>query len=625
MKKNKEKNETKIFSFKEMLKAFLVYGSPFIFLFLINLFYIGINQGVWIPIVLQKGMIIEIIIIYSIVFFIWGLVKKWSNTITIVGSLLLLLSIVNQVKFSFTEEPVVFSDLLFLSDTGEIMGIVQGELWNTIKQFIVPVIIEIIIFVTIIVFVRKISRDIISGNLICRATLSITFALVLILLFLPIQKINDFIESKIYTIETRSDYNRITTNEDYYYYYGLVGGLYGNLLENRILEPEYYDEEIIDEALKSSKENTEKSLGKPNIIVVFSESFWDVDQLDEVEYNMQVTPNFNALKNEGLFFNMITPSYGGISANVEYEFLTGSNIMFFNYSYIPYMQLYKNSTYYGRPSMINELKKNGYRTHIATCASPKLFSCGRFYKYLQVDDLEFISEVDDQYKKGLYVSDEYITDKIIDVFNKKEKDERLFYMTLTMQAHMPYSKDKYDNYDVWITRSELSDEDNDILTSYAQGIYDADKQLGRLYEYIKTLEEPTIIVFYGDHLPFLNNSQGSTIDVLKYFNTDDEKLNIYRQYNTQGLVLANFEFNKNEESTSYLGPDLLGAYLLNNMDIQISDYYKWLYETRKTIGAANYWVTVDNDGNLYNTYELEGKYKDLYTLRKNIEYKLFVK
>jgi len=625
MKKNKEKNETKIFSFKEMLKAFLVYGSPFIFLFLINLFYNGINQGVWIPTVLQKGMIIEIIIIYSLVFFIWGLVKKWSNTITIVGSLLLLLSIVNQVKFSFTEEPVVFSDLLFLSDTGEIMGIVQGELWNTIKQFIIPVIIEIIIFVTIIVFVRKISRDIISGNLIRRATLSITFALVLILLFLPIQPFNDFIESKIYTVDKRRDFNRNTTNEEYYCYYGLVGGLYGNLLENRILEPDGFNEEIIDEALKSSKENTEKSLGKPNIIVVFSESFWDVDQLDEVEYNMPVTPNFNALKSEGLFFNMITPSYGGISANVEYEFLTGSNIMFFNYSYIPYMQLYKNSTYYGRPSLINELKKNGYRTHIATCASPKLFSCGRFYKYLQVDDVEFISEVEDQYKKGLYVSDEYITDKIIDVFNKKEKDERLFYMTLTMQSHMPYSKDKYDNYDVWITRSELSDKDNDILTSYAQGIYDADKQLGRLYEYIKTLEEPTIIVFYGDHLPFLNNGRGSTIDVLKYFNTDDEILNIYRQYNTQGLVLANFEFNKNEESTSYLGPDLLGAYILNNMDIQISDYYKWLYETRKTIGAANYWVTIDNEGNLYDTYKLDGKYKDLYTLRKNIEYKLFVK
>ena len=61
------------------------------------------------------------------------------------------------------------------------------------------------------------------------------------------------------------------------------------------------------------------------------------------------------------------------------------------------------------------------------------------------------------------------------------------------------------------------------------------------------------------------------------------------------------------------------------MDINISNYYKWLYESRKDIGSANFLVTVDNNGNLYNTYELSGKQKNIYELRKNIEYKLFVK
>ena len=61
------------------------------------------------------------------------------------------------------------------------------------------------------------------------------------------------------------------------------------------------------------------------------------------------------------------------------------------------------------------------------------------------------------------------------------------------------------------------------------------------------------------------------------------------------------------------------------MDIEISNYYKWLYQSRKYIGAANFLVTIDNEGNLYNTSELTGIYKEIYNLRKNIEYKLFVK
>ena len=132
-------------------------------------------------------------------------------------------------------------------------------------------------------------------------------------------------------------------------------------------------------------------------------------------------------------------------------------------------------------------------------------------------------------------------------------------------------------------------------------------------------------MFYGDHLPYLYTGNTNAIDILNYFNTSNETLNNYRKYNTQSLILANFDLKLDKENTRYLGPDLLSVYILNNMDIKISNYYKWLYESGKFIGAANFLVTVDNNGNLYNTYELSGKYKEMYNLRKNIEYKLFVK
>lgn len=618
----KEK-ERKIY--KEIILDSIMALIPFAFVFILNLFFIGINMNFWILIEDRKGIFLEFIIIYSVAMLLLGILKKGKRMIIVLGTIILLLSIINQLKYAFTGEPILLTDILFLGSSGEIVDIIKEELGSTINLFIVPLIIEIILFIIVIMIGKKLYSKIEINNIKQRISLIVIPIVILAMLFLPIKTTNSFMLNVIFDINNRKDYDSFVTIAEYYLTYGVLGGMHGQLLENRIQEPKDYNEENINKELSETNENSNKILGNPNIIVVFSESFWDVDQLEEVEFNQKVTPNFNALKDKGLFFNMISPSYGGVSANVEYEFLTGSNVMYFNRGYIPYMQLYKNNKYYRKPSIISELKNNGYKTKIVTCASPSLFNCGKFYQYLNIDETEYISKVEDKYIKGKYVSDEYVTDKIIKEFNNKEKDKKMFYMTLTMQAHMPYAKEKYSNYDVWVTKSNFSQKVNDTLTSYAQGIYDADKQLGRLYEYIQTLEEPTIIVFYGDHLPYLYYGKDNAIDKLEYFNTDNQTLNNYRKYNTQSLILSNFEIKKDEEETQYLGPDLLGTYILNNMDIKISDYYKWLYETRKTIGAANFFVTVDRNGNLYNTYELNGEYKDIYNMRRNIEYKLFVK
>ena len=164
---------------------------------------------------------------------------------------------------------------------------------------------------------------------------------------------------------------------------------------------------------------------------------------------------------------------------------------------------------------------------------------------------------------------------------------------------------------------------NEVILSYAQGIYDMDQQLGRLYEYIQNYDEPTIIVFYGDHLPYLRTTEGIDIlNHLKYFNTGNEMLDYYRKYNTQALILANY--NISDEETKYLGPDLLGCYIINRMDISISNYYIWLYNNN-SITCANWYILLDSEGNMYYTNKLPNKLQEAYDLRKNIQYYLFVK
>ena len=49
----------------------------------------------------------------------------------------------------------------------------------------------------------------------------------------------------------------------------------------------------------------------------------------------------------------------------------------------------------------------------------------------------------------------------------------------------------------------LSAQAKSILETYTQGAHDADQSLQMMIDHFKDSDEPTMIVFYGDHLPML--------------------------------------------------------------------------------------------------------------------------
>lgn len=589
---------------------------------LFDLFYNACTYGV--PIVLEstKCLIFSMFFILSIFFILLAILKKTNRAFVILSIILLIFTFLNEIKIYYTDTPITFADILFLNNTGELSDIIGKTLINSIKSFLPYFLVYMFLDIIIWIIAYKCSMTISNKKL--RIFTGIISFCLLIISFLPLNFINNFISYFILETDSLVDYNRYTTNTEIYSAYGIIPGMYYNLCESRISEPDNYSDEEVEEIIENATENTDKIFGDANIIVLFAESFWDVELIDEIEFDKEITQNFNELKDEGIFINMISPSYGGVSVNIEFQFLTGANLMYFCTGYIPTMQLYRNKTYYSRPSIITELKNNGYRTKIVNFTSKNSFSVYKFYDYIGVDEVEFDLEESQNYIKGYYVSDEYVVDKIIEEFDNKSTNEKLFYMTLTMQSHMSYLYDKYNDYDISIIDSSLEEEQNNTLLSYAQGIYDTDQQLKRLYEYIQTLEEPTILVFYGDHLPYLKTIDNTNIiDSLSYFNTGDETLDYYRLYNTQALILANFDIEDDE--TQYMGSDILGSYVINNMDIEISDYFKLIYSYKDNLASSNWYVTQDADGNLYSTSDLPEDLEEIYLSREKVQYKYFIK
>lgn len=76
------------------------------------------------------------------------------------------------------------------------------------------------------------------------------------------------------------------------------------------------------------------------VIMILSETFSDPTRVPGVSFSLDPIPNIRNIKNTTTSGLMLSPGYGGGTANIEYQALTGLNLANFNDSLIvPYQQL----------------------------------------------------------------------------------------------------------------------------------------------------------------------------------------------------------------------------------------------------------------------------------------------
>lgn len=571
------------------------------------------------------ALYLSFVIMYLIYALILSIVKKTHIATYIISIFTFVFSVINDIKLYYTSTPIYPSDIYFLGNIGDITSIVKNDFIFHINYSQMGILLVLLILVCILAKKNTVTIESIK----IRAITAITSILIFVIMLLPINFKDKFILKYIYDTEGRKDYQAVSTDFMYYTKYSVLSGMYGLELENRKSEPTDYNEEeviaVLDEANKETEE--EKDLGKPNIIVMFQESYFDIENIEEIEFDKDITANFRNLQEKENGVNLLSASYGGLSSNIEFELLTGGNIAYFPTGYNPFTQLYKGKEEDSKPSIIKELKNNGYYTKVVF--GRDYYVSENIYKKLGID--EYVNAYADmpdyeEKVKGTHISDEALVDDVINTLKNSDKYEPIFYMVATVQTHMPFSEDKYDEYDINVINSKLSDEETGTILSYTQGVYDTNIQIQRLYDEIQNIEEPTIVVVLGDHLPYLYNSEGEDIlGKLSYFNTEDDKLNLLRKYTTPGLVMSNYGVKIDFES-EYISPDMLLNNIVNRMDIELSPYYKWLYSIRNILPAQNRYLNLDTNGTIYYTNEkMTEEMEDVKKLRENMQYYLFEK
>lgn len=563
--------------------------------------------------------IIGIFITYLIFGIFLSLMKKSSKAIATLTTFFIILLDINLIRTSITGEPITFNDINFISQITSVTKLGMNNILQNTYWYLGILLGEIIFLVMIVKLSKKHLVE--MKNTKARVIILTTCLLVLVILFLPFEATNNFYLNLFFRNNDVKDYKSYTTNYDYYKKNGIIGGMYGNLLLTRTFKPASYEEKEVEEFLNMSGDYIQKkTLGKPNIIMIFSEAFWDVTKISEVKFNTNPIEKYNELKKNGKTINLLVPSFGGMSENVSMEILTGEKMNYFANGYIPIMSLYKEKNSSRIPSLIKELKNNDYSSKIVFghdyYNAKQAFESIGFDTYLNYYNTQAYPDN----IKGEELSDKYMIDEVINELDNKAEGSKIFYMASTIENHMPFDKSKFENYDIGITESTLTEQEQEQVLVYAQGLHDASNELSRLYEFVKKYDEPTIIIFLGDHLPYLYDEKNELlVNNVEYFNTNDEKENIYRKYSTEALILSNYNVNLDEIPTC-MGADMLLNSVLNNMDIKLSNYYKWLYQTRNVIQCYNKYIFMDSKNMLYYYDELPEDMKEIYKKREDIQY-----
>lgn len=311
-------------------------------------------------------------------------------------------------------------------------------------------------------------------------------------------------------------YEDMWMQDRYYRNYSIVTGFLTNLRVMQFEAPENYSQEAVYERLDQvekdlsdepmyadsyAAEHEKDAVQTPNIIYVMNESFWDVSRLEGIAFDRDLTPNLKRLAQQGASGYVYSPSFGGGTCDVEFEVLTGFSLEHLPAGSKPYQQYVTDAT----PSLAQFLKGQGYSTVAIHGYYERMWSRNTAYPRLGLDDFISIEDMSDPDKRRGFVSDMEMTQQIIEQYESRKENGPVFIHAVTMQNHTTYDESKYPQDELVnvLEHPGLSEKTLSPLRDFATGVYEADAALGALTDYFSQVEEPTIIVFWGDHFnPF---------------------------------------------------------------------------------------------------------------------------
>ena len=404
----------------------------------------------------------------------------------LICSFWVILGIINGIVLSNRVTPFGFADLAVLSD-----------LMTMLKTYISPLMaVLIVVGVSLFVFICSIlyaKGPVYKGKQ--RRIISLISILAIVFMAIP------FITSVAQEKNVVASY--FTNIAQGYKDYGFVYAFSSGVVNRGMSKPDGYDEEVIaalQEAVASEKAiTTVTSENGPNIITVLLESFVDPYEYNFMTYSQDPTPFFHYLEDNYTSGYMITPVVGAGTANAEFEILTGMKLQYFGTGEYPYKTILKEIDC---ESIAAVMKSLGYGTHAVHNNGGKFYSRDNAFSMMGFDSFtsKEMMNITDFTPTDDWAEDSILAEEIIKTLTSTENQPDLTY-GITVGSHGVYAEEEVLENPYCEVYGLESEADTNKWTYYMHQINKTDQFMQDLCAGLNALDEDTIVVFWGDHLP----------------------------------------------------------------------------------------------------------------------------
>lgn len=526
-------------SFTFNLKMFITYFEPR--LFLLNFF-----------------------IFFLIILFLAILTKRIHYSFLITSIMLFFLGIANQTKILYRDDIVKFEDLTIIKE-----ALIMAERYAVVIKCYTII---FLVFVIIIFFVLKRFVPIFKYNILKQVCFSIGCLIIILVSYKFIYQ-NNYIYNRVgyeniinKWIETRK-----------YQIRGLVYPFVYTIEDIIDAPPFNYNEENARKILNSYEYDDLAENKKVNIIAVMLEAYNDFSKFGVIDFNEDIYEPFHKIQNNSISGNLVTTIFGGGTIVTERNFLTG---------FYEHPKYRKPTNSYAR-----YFKEQGYKVE----AMHPIY--GAFYNRITADmnmGFDYYYNYENTFSKiqENFLTDYDFFDYIIQGYEKSKKENLPYFnFSVTYQNHGPYNSENYSDKEFYFDNKGYNEEGYNIINEYFHGIKNTNIALEKLINYFETEEEPTIIILFGDHNPFLGdenliyNELGINLDV-----STIEGFKNY--YETPYIIHGNKKArtllkNKFKGTSEDISPMFLMNKVFNILNEKGNEYLQYTYDFIKKVDVVS--------------------------------------
>ncbi len=281
--------------------------------------------------------------------------------------------------------------------------------------------------------------------------------------------------------------------------YGFPYCLLITVADTGIDEPQDYSADLIRSIIEDEGElDAGKTEDLPNVIIVQLETFFDPGGVNFLEFSEDPLPNWHALSEKYTSGLYTVPTVGAGTVNTEFETLTGMSLRYFGAGEYPFKGILKQKTCESVGYVLGDL---GLTAHAVHNNYATFYSRKTVYSNIGFNDFtsnEYMDNQNDINEIG-WMRDRTLIPYIGECLDSTRN--RDFVFAVSVQGHGAYpTEDVIEDPQIEVTGCE-TEEKNCQWEYYVNQLHEMDQFVKDLIDYVTERGEPTVILFYGDHLP----------------------------------------------------------------------------------------------------------------------------